>query len=269
MSDATPRLPGSQTPSAVAIIPARLGSTRLERKMLLRDTGRYLFEHTARNLLEGGAVARVVVATDSEEILAAAAEVGLEATMTRADHKSGTDRVREAYGQLVEAGEGDVDVVVNVQGDEPDLDPRDLSDLIAAFAAPEVELATLWAPFDDPREAQRTSAVKVVLDARGDALYFSRAAVPETSHAREGAGGDFKRHVGVYAFRPTALARFCDLPEGALERRENLEQLRWLEAGGKLRVLRARHAPAGIDTAEDYRAFVARCATPSTPTPEN
>lgn len=271
MSRATPQLPGSPTPSAVAIIPARLDSTRLARKMLLRESGRYLFEHTARNLLDGGAVERVLIATDSEEILAAAAEVGLEAVMTSAAHKSGTDRVREAYERLFESGahgsessgdEPPYDVVVNVQGDEPDLNAGDLRGLIAAFVDPAVEFATLWTPLDDRSEAQRTSVVKVVLDARGDALYFTRAAVPNRDHARSDAGAaPTKRHIGVYAFRPAALARFCSLPEGELERAENLEQLRWLEAGGRLRVLPARHRPLGIDTPEDYRAFVARQAS--------
>jgi 3-deoxy-manno-octulosonate cytidylyltransferase (CMP-KDO synthetase) len=251
----------------VAIIPARLGSTRLASKMLLRETGRYLFEHTARNLLESGAVERVLVATESDQVLAAAREVGLEAVMTSADHKSGTDRVREAYDLLRERDGEDHDVVVNVQGDEPDLDADDLRRLITAFVEPEVEIATLWAALDDPSEAERRSVVKVVLDARGDALYFSRGAIPDQSHARApGQGGDtpsaaVKRHIGVYAFRPAALTRFCCLPEGELERLENLEQLRWLEAGGRLRVLQARHRPLGIDTLDDYRAFVARQAS--------
>lgn len=253
---------------AVAIVPARLGSTRLPRKMLLRETGRYLFEHTVRNLEQGGAVARVVLATDSEEILEAAREVGVEARMTDASHRSGTDRVREAHDALASEGER-YEVVVNVQGDEPDVAAGDLERLVAAFEDPEVEVATLWTPLA-PEEASAPSAVKVVLDARGDALYFSRAAVPDASHRRDGADGPpapYRRHVGVYAFRPSALARFCALPEGELERLESLEQLRWLEAGGRLRVLRADHAPRGIDTNEDYRAFVARLAsTPTTAT---
>lgn len=253
---------GSADPQgALAIIPARLGSTRLSRKMLLRETGRYLFEHTARNLIDGGAVQRVVVATDSEEILGAAREVGLEALMTRDDHASGTDRVHEAWSLLREGGSR-AGVVVNVQGDEPDLDAEDLRALVAAFEEPEVELATLWTELE-AEEAADPSAVKVVLDARGDALYFTRAAVPDARHARAGAPAPaYKRHVGVYAFRPAALERFCALPPGELEQLESLEQLRWLEAGHKLRVLRARHRPRGIDTAEDYLAFKNRIATP-------
>lgn len=251
---------------AVAIVPARLGSTRLPRKMMLRETGRYLFEHTVRNLEAGGAAARVVLATDSEEILAAAGEVGIEALMTDPAHRSGTDRVHEAHARLAAAGER-CDVVLNVQGDEPDVSAADLRRLVAAFEDPAVELATLWTPLA-PEEAEARSAVKVVLDARGDALYFSRATIPDASHRRpEAPPAPLRRHVGVYAFRPAALERFCRLPEGELERVENLEQLRWLEAGGRLRVLPADHAPRGIDTIEDYRAFVARLAgTPTTAT---
>lgn len=259
MSPIAPQQPGSPgTPSAVAILPARLGSTRLPRKMLLRETGSYLFEHTARNVLAGGAVQRVVIATDCAEIMDAAAEVGLEARMTDASHRSGTDRVYETWQQLEREGEGPYDVVLNVQGDEPDVAAADLSLLVAAFQDEEVQLATLCIPIDEDDEVQRTSAVKVVRATSGDALYFSRAAIPNTSHARDGATGTWLRHIGVYAFRPAALARFCSLPEGQLERLENLEQLRWLEAGGHLRVLEASHPPSGVDTAEDYSAFVAR-----------
>lgn len=231
--------------------------------MLLRETGQYLFEHTVRNLLEGGAVERVVLATDSEEIRAAAQEVGLEALMTDASHKSGTDRIHEAYENLLEAGAKAYDVVINVQGDEPDVNSEDLRELVAAFEDEQVELATLWAPFEDVREEEDENAVKVVTDSRGDALYFSRCALPSASHRRESERPRLprKRHVGVYAFRPAALERFCSLPEGELEREESLEQLRWLEAGARLRVIAARHRPHGIDTAEDYQAFVQRQTT--------
>lgn len=275
MRPATPHPPGPpRTLRAVAIIPARLASTRLARKMLLRETGRYLFEHTARNLLESGVFERVVVATDSTEIEAAATEVGLEALATREDHQSGTDRVHEALDRLVAEGAGPFDVVVNVQGDEPDVAADDLRALVALFEDEDVEMGTLWAEFGSAEEALRPSAVKVVLSSEGDALYFSRAPIPNTDHARLGglelAGDDRlpKLHVGVYAFRPESLARFCSLPQGVLERLESLEQLRWLEAGGRLRVLRASHRPSGIDTAEDYAAFVARVAGRSVASPD-
>ena len=245
---------------AVAIVPARLGSTRLPRKVLLRDTGRYLFEATVRNAEGARSLERVVLATDSAEVARAAREVGVEALETDPACPSGTDRVRAALAKLLAAGEGPWDVVLNVQGDEPELDPADLDRLVASFADPAVELATLAAPLEDPEEARQTSVVKVVCDAAGDALYFSRAAVPCGAHARPGADprGALRRHVGVYAFRPAALERFCALRSSRLEAIENLEQLRWLEAGGRIRVLSVARAPRGIDTPEDYAAYAAR-----------
>jgi 3-deoxy-manno-octulosonate cytidylyltransferase (CMP-KDO synthetase) len=268
MSSPAPQPTGSpRTLRAVAILPARLGSTRLPRKMLLRETGSYLFEHAARNVLGAGAVSRVLLATDSEEILSAAHAAGLEACMTSERHRSGTDRVHEAWQQLEAAGDAQFDVILNVQADEPDVAASDLASLVAAFEDPEVELATLCVPLDE-ETALRPSVVKVVRAASGDALYFTRACVPDSSHSREGATGGHLRHIGVYAFRPQSLTRFCGLSEGALERLENLEQLRWLEAGGRLRVLDADHSPSGIDTPEDYRAFVERTAR-TTASPES
>ena len=247
-------------PRAIAIVPARLGSTRLARKMLLDETGWPLVVHTAKNIEDSGAFARVVVATDAAEVVRAAEPHGIEAVLTRADHPSGTDRVVEAFDALTEEG-STVDVVVNVQGDEPELEPRDLRALVGTFADTAVELATLAVPIEDPAELSSPAVVKVVCDAAGDALYFSRAAVPNADHARSGAGpatGTARRHIGVYAFRPDALKRFHALPVGRLEALENLEQLRWLEAGRALRVVDAEVAPAGIDTRADYEAFVAR-----------
>jgi 3-deoxy-manno-octulosonate cytidylyltransferase (CMP-KDO synthetase) len=238
---------------ALAIVPARLGSTRLARKMLLRATGRYLFEHTAQNALRAPEIERVVVATDSDEIQAAAAEVGIEAIATSPAHPSGTDRAWEALSLLRARGEGPWPVVVDVQGDEPELPPEDLGRLVRAFADPAIEIATLADATLDADAARDPSIVKVVADRAGDALYFSRAPIPYGRGTTA-----FRRHVGVYAFRPAALERFCALPRGVLEAAERLEQLRWLEAGGRMRVLAARRSHPGIDTAEHYEAFRAR-----------
>lgn len=247
--------------SAIAIVPARIGSTRLGRKMLLRETGQYLFEHTLRNALLAPSIAAGVIATDSKEIFDAALSVGLEAVMTSPDHQSGTDRVREAHQHLLAAGRGPWDVVLNVQGDEPELEPLLLDQLVASFAEPKVRLATLSAPLASSA-AEDPSKVKVVCDNAGDALYFSRSKLPNQSRAgMRGAGEDssaYWLHIGVYAFRPDALEQFCELQPGRLEGMEQLEQLRWLEAGQKIRVLRAHAAPAGIDTQADYEEFCRR-----------
>lgn len=249
-------------PRALAIIPARLASSRLARKMLLEAGGLPLFAHTVRNVEASGACARVVLATDAPEILARAVELGIEAVLTRPEHPSGTDRVHEAWRALAARGER-AEVLLNVQGDEPELEARDLCALVAAFADPAVRLATLAVALAEPELVASPHVVKVVTDRRGDALYFSRAAIPADGHARlesaRGAGEPVhRRHVGVYAFAPAALEQFCALPRGVYEMRENLEQLRWLEAGERLRVVRATRAPVGIDTAQDFERFAQR-----------
>ena len=214
------------------------------------------------NLRAAGVVDQILLATDSDEILKAATELDIDVLMTSEAHRSGTDRVHEAYNLLQKASDKQYDVILNVQGDEPELSPIDLQHLVNAFEDPAVEFASLWVPIESEAEARSTSAVKVVLDDAGDALYFSRSCIPNDEHRRDpqAPATEHKRHVGVYAFRPKALARFCSLSPGLLERTENLEQLRWLEAGGRLRVLRATLAPCGIDTREDYLAFVSRQA---------
>ena len=250
-------------PRAVAVVPARLASQRLPRKMLLAETGLPLCVHSARNLARCAALERVVLAVDHVDVFEAARNHGVEAVMTRVEHESGTDRVHEAACALG----GEFEVVVNVQGDEPELDPQDLERLVAAFADTAVEAATLCAPFATVDEAAQPQAVKVVRDARGDALYFSRATIPHRStdptrsYARAGAAAwdtVARRHVGVYAFRPAALAQFVSSPQGTLEKLENLEQLRWLELGRRMRVIEVARAPLGIDTRADYDAFVGR-----------
>jgi 3-deoxy-manno-octulosonate cytidylyltransferase (CMP-KDO synthetase) len=254
-SERTSRAP----PRALAVVPARLGSTRLPRKMLLRASGRYLFEHTVQGVRRARTLASVVLATDSEEILAAAEAVGVRAVLTSPAHQSGTDRVHEAFEVLTARGEGPFDVVLNVQGDEPEIAGETLDPLVAAFADESVQLATLCTPLPDARDALDPSIVKVVLDQHGDALYFSRAPIPGLAPtARESAPAPFLRHIGVYAFRPAALRRFCALARGRLEVRESLEQLRWLEAGLPIRVLVSAEGSLGIDTPEHYAQFLAR-----------
>ncbi|HIF41161.1 MAG TPA: 3-deoxy-manno-octulosonate cytidylyltransferase [Planctomycetes bacterium] len=253
--------PGSQQGPlrVLAVLPARLASTRLERKVLLAETGLPLFAHTASQVNRCDAIKRVLVATDGEEVMEWGTRLGIEVVMTDADHASGTDRVQEAVEQLDEA----FDVILNVQADEPDVEPEDLRRLVRAFECETVEAATLATPLLSADDLASPNVVKVTRDAQGRALYFSRAPIPCRSHARDTdrapAGAPLAlRHVGVYAYRPAALARFCSLEKGALEVAENLEQLRWLEAGHAMTVVDAEHTPRGIDTREDYDAFVER-----------
>ena len=251
-----------QHPKTVVLIPARIGSTRMRKKMLRRDTGMYLFEHTVKNALVSKYVDEAVLATDSEEIAEAAAKAGIEAVLTSPHHRSGSDRINEALATLLASGRGPWEVVINVQGDEPELPPEGLTALVEAFRDTSVELATLMTRLGPSESPANPSIVKVVCDKLGHALYFSRAPIPSGSHARSvsvsGSMDPTRRHVGVYAFRPGPLARFCALPEGDLERVENLEQLRWLENGGRILCREIKKAPPGIDTEQEYAQFVAR-----------
>jgi 3-deoxy-manno-octulosonate cytidylyltransferase (CMP-KDO synthetase) len=234
------------------IIPARLGSSRFPRKVLARETGKYLIEHVFERVVATPGIDRVIVATDSEEVLAAGRSFGAETVLTRADHLSGTDRVAEVARRLPH------DVIINVQGDEPLIEREDLAVLRGFFegdGGASCEMATLAARREDPEGFQDPNIVKVVIGAGGNALYFSRAPVP---HARGGeAPLEWHQHIGIYAYRRDTLLRLSALPATALEKRERLEQLRALENGCAIRVGLTAHPHLGIDTEEEYRRFVA------------
>lgn len=236
------------------VIPARFASTRLPGKPLLRGTGQYLIQHVYEQARKSVAEA-VVVATDDERIAAAVQEFGGTAAMTRSDHPSGTDRVAEVAAGL------DADVVVNLQGDEPQFDPagvKQLADLLATD--PTADVATLAAPIRDAATYHSPNAVKVVCDDRGRALYFSRSPVPFVREGEPDFAADpprFRLHVGVYAFRRAALLRLAALPPHPLEQTEKLEQLRWLGAGATILVGPVPATHRGIDTPADYAEFVA------------
>jgi len=237
----------------VCIIPARLGSRRFPGKVLASETGRPLIQHVCEVAAGAHRVAAVVVATDDERVREAVEAFGGRCVMTRPDHACGTDRVAEAA-----QGFPDAEVVINFQGDEPELDPRLLDRLVEVMEAdPSIEAATLAGPLA-PEEWTDPSAVKVVLDGRGDALYFSRAPIP---HARDGEAtrrAPRLKHFGIYAYRVEALRDFAAMAPTPLEETERLEQLRWLEHGRRMRVLVTDQRPGGIDTPADYAAFVER-----------
>lgn len=242
--------------NVLTVIPARLGSTRLPRKVLLKETGRYLIDHVHERVKAARLAGRVVVATDSDEVLAACREFGAEAVLTRADHPSGTDRVAEVARALG----GAFDLVVNVQGDEPELDPGHVDALVELMRRTGAEMGTLAEPLDDPDEAQRPQVVKVVTDHAGRALYFSRSPLPSLGFPERPAGEPLcLRHVGIYAYAPAFLQTFCALPPAPLERRERLEQLRALWHGHRIQVaVVPAQGVRGVDTPEDYARFVER-----------
>ncbi len=235
----------------VAIIPARYASTRLPGKPLLAETGKCLIQHVVESASAAERVEAVYVATDDERIAEAVRAFGGSAIMTRADHPTGTDRLAEAAGALDLA---DDDIVVNVQGDEPEIDPGDIDRLVALLIDSGAPMATLAAPLS-PAEAENPNNVKVVLAADSTALYFSRSKIP---FDRDGSRGDGLLHLGIYAYRKRFLAEFVAMPPGELEQIEKLEQLRALQGGHRIAVAVVASSAPGIDTPEDYAAFVKR-----------
>jgi len=249
---------------AAIIIPARYASTRLPGKPLLKDTGKPLIQHTYEQAARANLASSVAVATDDQRIADAVTNFGGTAIMTSANHSTGSARAAEAAAML------DADIIVNLQGDEPELDPAHIDKLIEIASEIDCFAATLVCPFaiskgagspDDP------SAVKAILgDALGEgvyrAQYFTRhvCAFPRTADGGVVAPARYDLHVGIYAFARANLLRFAALPAGALETIERLEQLRILEMGETIAAARIGSAPAGIDTPEDYQAFVRSCA---------
>jgi len=225
------------------IIPARYGATRFPGKPLALLAGKPIILHVVERARQAERLSEVVVATDDERILSAARAGGARALMT-GPARTGSDRVAQAVRELDPRPE----VVVNLQGDEPLIEPLAVEALLLAMADPAVEMATLSRPLAEG-ELTRPEVVKVVCDGRGDALYFSRAAIP---HRRAGGASPLARaHVGVYAFRQSFLERFAGWPPGRLEEEEALEQLRVLERGHRIRVVETSYAGCGVDTPED------------------
>ena len=226
---------------AIAVIPARLASTRLPRKMLREIAGQPLLAHVYRSVRSSPLLQDVVIATDSEEILKVCQKNGWQARMTSADHQSGTERVHE-IANLVAA-----DVYLNIQGDEPLTRPEHVKSLLDVMKNPAVQVSTLKTPAP-AADVKNPNAVKVVTDVSGRALYFSRATVP---YDRDGMRPLYFKHLGIYAYRKAALDRFFQLPESPLERSERLEQLRFLENGIPIHVGETAFDTIGVDTEED------------------
>lgn len=229
----------------LVVIPARMAATRLPNKPLADINGKPMIVHVWERAMESG-VGPVIVATDSEDIAAAVRAVGGTAVMTRADHPSGSDRVHEAAESFDPAGNHDV--IVNLQGDFPTIDPRAVAASVTPLADPAVDIATLAAVIVEEDEMTAPSVVKLVgseiAPGRMRALYFTRATAPTGP-------GPLYHHVGLYAYRRPALKRFVSLPPSPLEIREKLEQLRALEAGMRIDAQVIAEVPRGVDTPGD------------------
>ncbi len=229
--------------NAIAIIPARIGSTRFPRKALAPILGEPMICMVRRAVTDTGLFAKVIVATDDPAIQNAVIQAGGEAQMTSAGHLSGSDRIAEVAATM------DAEIIVNVQGDEPLVDKASLELLLDAFADPGTLMASLMTSCTDPARLADPNTVKVVVAANSNALFFSRSPLPYNRD--DTAQTLFYRHIGVYAYRRETLLRFVALPPGKLELAEKLEQLRALEHGIPIRMVASSYQGIGIDTPQD------------------
>jgi 3-deoxy-manno-octulosonate cytidylyltransferase (CMP-KDO synthetase) len=241
--------------SATAIIPARLGSTRFPRKVLADATGVPLIVHVVQNARRAESLSRIVVATDDASVERVAREHGIECVMTSPTHPNGTARLAEAARVL---GLGEDALVVNVQGDEPELEPEAIDAAVAMARKTHAEVATVASPLTGEGELANPNIVKVVRRRDGIALYFSRAAIPHARDGRHAPGAAPLRHVGLYVYRTGFLLAYAAMESTPLEQTEMLEQLRVLESGGRIAVAVVPTKGQGIDTPEQYAAFVER-----------
>ncbi|MEP3482001.1 MAG: 3-deoxy-manno-octulosonate cytidylyltransferase [Fuerstiella sp.] len=243
----------------IGVIPARLASSRLPRKLLLDSTGKPLIQYVWEIAKRCAELDDVIVATDSEEIADVVAAFGGRAEMT-GEHPSGTDRVAEVVRRCC----ADADIIVNLQGDEPELECGTISALVQALKNTTAEMATVAAVMTDSEDVVSPDCVKVVVNDLGQAMYFSRSPIPfcrdesvaDTLEAHS--ESPWKLHVGLYAYQRDFLLKLTEMPTSSLEDLEKLEQLRALQAGATIQVATVAEAAVGIDTPGDYAAFVSR-----------
>jgi len=231
---------------AIAVIPARLASTRLPRKMLREIAGKPLIGAVYEAVRSSPLLADVIIATDSDEIMRLCRENSWKAQMTSLSHRSGTERVHEVSGREP------AEVYINVQGDEPLSRPEHIATLLSVMENSAAQVGTLMTPAAD-LDIANPNAVKVVTDLTGRALYFSRATIP---FDRDSTRPRYFKHLGLYAYRKPALDRFVTLPESSLEKSERLEQLRFLENGIPIYVGETPHDSVGVDTEEDLQRVI-------------
>jgi 3-deoxy-manno-octulosonate cytidylyltransferase (CMP-KDO synthetase) len=232
--------------SVLAVVPARYGSTRFPGKPLAPIAGRPMIQHVVERVRLAKLVSRVVVATDDQRIKSAVEAFGGEAILTRADHANGTDRVAEVAAHVT------AQIYVNVQGDEPLIDPGTVDAVIAAMLEDEsVQIATPCVAIEEPKDIMDPNVVKVVRDFDGNGIYFSRAPIPWVRDTNASVKAQHWKHLGLYAYRREALLEYQTLPPGELERIEQLEQLRWLENGFRIRVAETDYDAVSVDVPSD------------------
>ncbi len=233
-------------PKVIVVIPARYGSTRLAGKPLISLAGKPMIQRVYERAKLAARVNRVIVATDDERIVKAIEAFGGEARMTRSEHRTGTERVAEVAAR--EQG----DVFVNVQGDEPLLDPNAIDVAVnSLLEEPQASISTVATPIKTPGDIMDPNVVKVVLDFDGNAIYFSRAPIPWVRDTASKIQVRHLKHLGLYVFQRDALLEYPTLPQGELERVEQLEQLRWMENGWKIRVAEVEHDAISVDVPKD------------------
>jgi 3-deoxy-manno-octulosonate cytidylyltransferase (CMP-KDO synthetase) len=238
----------------VVVIPARYSSTRFPGKVLAKDTNKFLIQHTWEQASAAKLPSKVIIATDDQKVVDAAQSFGAECVMTSQDHQSGTDRTAEAVK------ERDIDIVINIQADEPEIDPENIDFLGRLLIEhPNALMATLAADFSEAEQISDANIVKVITDNSGRAIYFSRSPIPYDRDIKGiGPVANYLRHIGIYAYRKDFLMEITQLPQTKLEKIEKLEQLRAIENGFSVLVGKVRHTADGIDTPEQYEEFVKR-----------
>ena len=233
-------------PQVVVVIPSRYASSRLPGKPLVSLAGKPMVQRVYERAKLAQTATRVVVATDDQRIVDAVTAIGGEARMTRSDHRTGTERIAEVAAH--ESG----DIFVNVQGDEPLIDPIAIDSAVGALLEePQAQIATVATPIRHAGDIMDPNVVKTVLDFEGNALYFSRAPIPWIRDTQQKVHVKYWKHLGLYVFQRDALLEYPTLPNGELEKIEQLEQLRWLENGWKIRVSEVAHDSVSVDVPED------------------
>jgi len=238
----------------LACIPARYESTRFPAKVLANDSGKYLIQHSYEQICQASLPEKIIIAADDQKIADAAKSFGAECVLTSAEHKSGTDRIAEAVKDI------DVEIIINLQADEPEIDPADIDTLAKLLLDNrEYQMATLTADFKTAEQIADPNIVKVITDNNNKAIYFSRSVIPYDRNAQGiGDAKQYLRHIGIYAYRKELLLKITSMPRSPLEKIEKLEQLRALENGVDILTAKVNHTCDGIDTQEQYNAFVKR-----------